>query len=170
MNRSLEPMLPGHWPAVSEIYAEGLATGNATFETQVPEWERWDKAHMAQGRFVAIQDGQVVGWAALKRVTRKAFGEGVAEVSVYVTSSERGTGIGKALLERLVTESEELGIWTLQASVFPENIATIRLHEHAGFRQVGRREHIAQLRGVWRDTLLLERRSDRVGPPPASAH
>jgi phosphinothricin acetyltransferase len=162
----VEAMRVEDWPAVAAIYAEGLATGKATFETEVPEHEHWDATRLQAGRLVARDaDGTIVGWAALGRVSRRQFMSGVAEVSIYVAGAAQGRGVGRQLLSRLIDESEDAGIWTLQAAVFPENEATIRLHERAGFRVVGRREKIAMLDGHWRDTLLLERRSDRAGLP-----
>lgn len=151
------------WPQVQGIYREGIETGNATFETQVPEWEAWDGKTRPQPRLVARLDGQVVGWAALSSVSARAVYAGVCEVSVYVAAAARGQGVGKKLLQALVQASEELGIWTLQASIFPENQASIAIHEQCGFRVLGRREKIAQHRGRWRDTTLMERRSQVVG-------
>jgi len=163
---TIDSMRSEDWPAVREIYGEGLATGNATFETHVPEWEQWDATRLPTCRLVArTDDGTVVGWAALRRVSRKASLAGVAEIGIYVASKVRNRGVGTRLLDRLICESESAGIWTLQAIVFPENEPTIRLHKNAGFRIVGRREHIAVLNGEWRDTLLLERRSERTGQP-----
>jgi len=154
-----------HWPEVCAIYQEGIATGNATFETATPTWEAWHAAHLTVGRLVAVMAGRVAGWAALSPVSRRSAYRGVAEVSVYVSESRRGEGIGRRLLSQLVAESEAAGIWTLQASVFPENQTTLRLHAALGFRVVGRRERIATLHGQWRDTLLLERRSAIAGAP-----
>jgi phosphinothricin acetyltransferase len=151
------------WPNVQRIYREGIETGNATFETQVPEWGVWDGKTRPQPRLVARLDDQVVGWAALSSVSARAVYAGVCEVSVYVAAAARGQGIGKKLLQALVQASEELGIWTLQASIFPENQASIAIHEQCGFRILGRREKIAQHRGRWRDTVLMERRSQIVG-------
>lgn len=151
------------WPIVQTIYTEGIATGNATFETETPDWERWNAGHMDGCRLVARVEDEVVGWAALSRVSSRAAYSGVAEVSVYVASRARGQRVGWGLLAELVAASERAGIWTLQASIFPENAASIRLHERCGFRIVGRREKIGQLRGIWRDTVLMERRSARVG-------
>jgi L-amino acid N-acyltransferase YncA len=147
------------WPAVQAIYAEGVATGNATFETRIPDWEKWDAGHIDACRFVARVDEELAGWAALSRVSSRAVYGGVAEVSVYVGSRMQGEGVGRRLLTELVVASERAGFWTLQASIFPENVASLRLHESCGFRVVGQREKIAQLRGVWRDTVLMERRS-----------
>lgn len=157
------PLRPEHWGAVRSIYSEGIATGEATFETEVPGWEEWDAKHLSFGRLVAYHDGEVVGWAALAAVSERCVYEGVAEVSIYVRGDRRGKGVGTRLLERLVDESEAYGIWTLQAGVFPENVASVRMHEKCGFRQVGRRERLGKLAGRWRDVLLLERRSDVVG-------
>jgi len=160
---SLMEMSADHWPEVARIYREGIASGHATFETEVPSWERWDAAHLPFARFIAMVGGAVIGWAALSRVSKREVYSGVAEVSVYVTDAWRGQGVGRVLLEALIQESESNGIWTLQASIFPENAASIRLHEGCGFREVGRREHIAKLHDTWRDTVLLERRSQSVG-------
>lgn len=155
-------MRPKDWSAVKAIYLEGIATGHATFETEAPSWESWDRSHLSFARLITREEDSVSGWAALSPVsTRKAYA-GVAEVSVYVAAVHRGQGIGRALLEKLITESEENGIRTLQAVVFPENEATIALHKRCGFREVGRRERISKLNGVWRDTVLLERRSSKV--------
>jgi L-amino acid N-acyltransferase YncA len=159
----LAPMLPEHWETVRAILQEGIDAGTATFETAVPEWGAWDAAHRADGRFVALEDGRVVGWAALSPVSIRAAYAGVAEVSVYVARAAQRRGIGRALLAALVSASEAAALWTLQAVVFPQNEASLRLHRAAGFRVVGRRERIARLRGAWQDTVLLERRSPVVG-------
>ena len=160
----LLPLTADHWPAVRAIYAEGMATGAATFTTEPPTWEAWDNGHLAACRLVAIDAaGTVLGWAALSPVSGRCVYAGVAEVSVYVAAAARGHGVGQALMQALVTASEQNGLWTLQAGIFPENAASLRLHAAVGFRQVGRRERIGQLRGVWHDTLLLERRSAVVG-------
>ncbi len=156
---SLAPLRPVHWAEVERIYAEGVATGNATFETAVPPWDEWNANHLAAGRLIAEVGGRILGWAALSPVSRRPVYAGVAEVSVYVAEEARGRGIGLALMRRLVQESEAGGIWMLQASIFPENAASVALHERVGFRVVGRRERIARRDGVWRDTLLMERRS-----------
>jgi phosphinothricin acetyltransferase len=158
-----EEFEPEDWPAVRAIYEEGIATGNATFETQVPAWEDWDANHLQDCRLVARKDGQVVGWGALSPVSGRCVYAGVAEVSVYVAAAARGQGIGKRLLQALIEVSERRGIWTLQAGIFPENEASIALHERCGFRKVGTRARLGQLRGVWRDVVLLERRSETVG-------
>jgi len=164
MTFSVEKMLPGHWPEVRAVYLEGVASGDATFETEAPEWERWDASHLRACRLVALADGgRVAGWAALSPVSARKVYAGVAEVSVYVGAGFRGRGVGRALLEALVRESESEGIWTLQAGVFPENVASVGLHKACGFREVGRRERVGRLKGRWRDTDLLERRSRTVG-------
>jgi len=157
------PMESGHWEEVRRIYGEGLETGLATFESELPEWVHWDQGHLPFARLVAVLDGELVGWAALSPVSARRVYRGLAEVSVYVAEGARGRGVGYCLLARLVAESEANGIWTLQAGIFPENLASVSLHLRAGFREVGRRERIARLRGIWRDVLLLERRSERVG-------
>ena len=151
-------LTPSDWPAVAAIYAEGIATGNATFETEVPGWETWDAKHLASPRFVARED-RVLGYAALSRVSPRDCYRGVCEVSVYVAGAARGKGIGLELLRELVKASETEGIWTLQASIFPENKASLAIHQRCGFRVVGHRERIARLNDMWRDTLLLERRA-----------
>lgn len=151
------------WAKVSLIYQDGIATGQATFETQVPTWACWDKNHLAAGRLVATSSELVIGWAALSPVSTRVVYEGVAETSVYVSGDWRGQGVGRTLLEALITESESNGIWTLQASIFPENTGSLRLHASCGFRVVGTRERVAKRDGVWRDTCLLERRSQRAG-------
>ncbi len=157
------PMVPGDWPMVQAIYAEGIATGNATFETETPDWERWNAGHIDGCRLVARVEDEVAGWAALSRVSTRMVYGGVAEVSVYVASRVQGKGLGGRLLSQLVAASEAAGFWMLQASIFPENAASVHLHKRCGFRIVGRREKIAQLRGVWRDTVLMERRSAVAG-------
>jgi len=156
-------MEPHHWNEVKRIYEEGLSTGNATFQTTAPEWEEWDKAHIQTGRLVAFENGTVVGWAALTLVSDRCVYGGVAEISVYVAESARGKGVGKELLKSLVKNSEANKFWTLQAGIFPENIASIKIHEANGFHVIGKREKIGQMKGVWRDIVLLERRSKIVG-------
>ncbi|MCA1633266.1 MAG: N-acetyltransferase family protein [Acidobacteria bacterium] len=169
MTFTIEEMSPHDWERVCAIYLEGVATGQATFETEAPAWEDWDAAHLRFARLVARADGagnaddKVLGWAALAPVSRRRVYAGVAEVSVYVARRARGEGVGAALLAALVEESERSGVWTLQAGIFPENTASLALHRRAEFREVGRRERIGQLEGRWRDTILLERRSGRVG-------
>jgi len=162
----IRALIPEDWEAVRAIYLDGLATGQATFETSAPTWEEWHSNHLPSARLVAIAEknvGGIKGWAALSRISTRLVYAGVAEVSVYVAKDCRGQGIGRALLEQLIDESEKNGIWTLQASVFPENAASIALHKDCGFRQVGIREQIGRLNGVWRDTVLLERRSKLAG-------
>ncbi|HEX5558820.1 MAG TPA: GNAT family N-acetyltransferase [Gaiellales bacterium] len=150
------------WDDVARIYAEGIAT-LATFETEVPSWEQWDRAHLPGHRLVARDEGRVVGWAALAPVSSRCVYAGVAEVSVYVAADARGRGIGTALLAALVKSSEAGGVWTLEAGILPENEASVRMHERCGFRVVGRRERLGRMRGEWRDVLLLERRSTVAG-------
>lgn len=154
---------PEHWDEVRVIYAEGIATGDATFETETPSWEAWNAGHLDAGRLVAQQRGQVVGWAALSSISDRAVYKGVAEVSVYVGGEHRGKGVGAILLGALIEESEKEGLWTLQAGVFPENVASIQLHKKFGFREVGARKRLGRLDGRWKDVLLLERRSRIVG-------
>lgn len=156
-------MTPEHWDAVKKIYEEGLATGNASFQVSVPSWKEWDNAHIANSRLIAIDKNQVLGWAALTAVSGRCIYAGVGEVSVYVSENARGKGIGKRLLQSLIKESEKNNFWTLQAGIFPENIASIKIHEACGFRIVGKRERIGKMNGAWRDTILLERRSTKIG-------
>ncbi|GAB3530439.1 GNAT family N-acetyltransferase [Pontibacter brevis] len=156
-------MQPEHYPQVKEIYERGIATRHATFETKAPEWEEWDARHLPGCRLVALADGGVAGWAALTPVSGRCVYSGVAEDSVYIHPGFRGRGIGKLLLSKLVELSEQQGIWTLQAGIFKENEASIKLHEQCGFRKVGYREKLGQMYGEWRDVYLLERRSTTVG-------
>jgi L-amino acid N-acyltransferase YncA len=156
-------MQPADWPAVEKIYREGIVSGNATFETESPGWEIWNSRHHLHSRLVARDEKQILGWAALSPASARKVYAGVAEASIYVAEVARGHGIGNSLMAALVEASEANGIWTLQAGIFPENLASIRLHEAYGFRLVGRRERIAQSAGRWRDTVILERRSRRVG-------
>jgi L-amino acid N-acyltransferase YncA len=144
--------------AVASIFAEGIATGHATFETHVPSWDDWDTAHLDAHRLVAELDGEVAGWAALTPYSRRDAYRGVAEVSLYVAGSARGRGVGRALLDALVASARGGGLWTLQAGIFPENEASLALHRAVGFRDVGVRERIGRLDGVWRDVVLLELR------------
>jgi len=154
----VRPFLPVDWPDVVRIYADGLASGVATFETDVPSWDAWDAAHLPAPRLVADRDGDVVGWVAVSPVSRRPAYRGVVEHSVYVARRTRRSGVGRALLDALVAEAPRHGIWTIQTSIIDANEASLRLHEAAGFRVVGRRERIARLDGAWRDTLLLELR------------
>jgi L-amino acid N-acyltransferase YncA len=163
MTLLIDPMLPDDWPAVREIYLEGIATRQATFETTAPSWEAWDASHLPFARLVARQAVTIIGWAALSPVSSRQVYAGVAEVSVYVSESQRGLGLGRKLLEALIAVSEENGIWSLQAGMFPENVRSVALHRRCGFREVGRRERLAKLGGVWRDTILMERRSRKIG-------
>jgi phosphinothricin acetyltransferase len=156
-------MQPGHWQRVKQIYLEAIATGNSTFEKEAPEWNDWDKNRLRHSRIIAELEGTIVGWAALAPVSPRRVYAGVAELGIYVTEKLRGKMIGSALLEELVKESEENNIWTLQASIFPENVASVRIHVKNGFRIVGYREKIGQMNGLWRNVLLLERRSKFVG-------
>ena len=158
MNCVIDKMRDSDWEQVREIYLEGIRSGHSTFETEAPSWECWNEAHLPFARLVMRAAERVNGWAALSPVSKRQVYRGVAELTVYVAESARGQGIGRALLEALIEESERNGIWTLQASIFPENLASIKLHRRCGFREVGRRERIAMLHGVWRDTLLFERR------------
>jgi len=163
MKMNIQSMRPEHWPSVKAIYEAGLSTGNASFQTSAPSWEEWDKSHLAHSRLVALDGDAVAGWAALTPVSGRCVYAGVAEVSVYIDASCRGKGVGKTLLQSLVSHSEQNGIWTLQAGIFPENTASIRLHESVGFRQIGIREKIGKMGDRWRDTVLLEKRSETVG-------
>ena len=159
---NLRELRAGDWPAVRAIYEDGIRSGDATFETETPSWERWDAAH-PELRLVAERDGSVVGWAALSPASARDCYRGVGEVSVYVAAEARGDGFGRALLDELVERSEQAGYWTLSAGVFPENEASLRLHKACGFREVGVRERLGELGGVWRDVVLLERRSTLAG-------
>jgi L-amino acid N-acyltransferase YncA len=158
----LRPLEPRDWPAVADIYWDGMRDGLATFETEVPSWEAWDAAHLREHRLVADLLGEVVGWAALNPTSQRPCYRGVAEDSVYVARKARGLGIGRRLLDALIARAEAAGIWTIQAATFPENRASLALHERCGFRVVGTRERIAKRDGVWRSTVLLERRSEVV--------
>jgi phosphinothricin acetyltransferase len=160
---TLENMLPKHWDEVKQIYEDGIATGNATFQHQAPEWEEWNNSHLAESRIIAKEGEMILGWAALTPVSGRCVYVGVAEVSVYVSDKARGKGLGKQLLQKLIEESEANNIWTLQAGIFPENIASIKIHEASGFRILGTRERIGQMNGKWRDTILMERRSTIIG-------
>ena len=160
---AIAALVPGDWDDVARIYAEGIATRLATFETEVPSWQAWDGAHLAEHRLMAREDGRAAGWAALAPVSSRCVYAGVAEVSVYVAAAARGHGVGTALLSALVASSEVGGVWTLEAGILPENEASVRMHERCGFRVVGRRERLGRMDGEWRDVLLLERRSRVAG-------
>lgn len=147
------------WPAVRRIYEEGIATGDATFDAEAPDWDEWDASHLDEPRLVAAEGDEVVGWAALLPTSRRPVYRGRVEASIYIASSARGGGVGRRLLEALIDHSEAAGIWTLEALVFPENRASIALLERAGFRVIGTRERLGQMHGRWRDVVLLERRS-----------
>ena len=158
----LRPLEPEDWPAVAEIYWDGMRDGLATFETEVPSWEEWDRGHLQHHRLVAEILGEIVGFAALAPASSRRCYAGVAENSVYVARGARGLGIGRKLLEALIARSEAAGIWMIQTSIFPENRASLALHQKCGFRIVGLRERIAKRDGVWRDTVFLERRSEVI--------
>jgi len=165
---AIQSMKPEDWKQVRTIYSEGIATGNATFEVQPPEWEKWDSAHVPEPRLVAKKGGEIVAWASLSRVSVRRVYAGVAEVSIYVAAKYRGQGIGSELLRFFVDRAEKAGFWTLQAGIFPENKESIKLHERHGFRVLGTREKVGKmdfggLRGKWRDVVLMERRSKTVG-------
>jgi len=160
---AIESMRPEDWPAVRGIYEEGIAGGNATFEMYAPTWDAWDRGHLRECRLVARRGDRVVGGVALSPVSQRAVYRGVAEVSIYVAADARGRGVGGGLLQRLITDSEDAGIWTLQAGVMAENEPSLALHRSCGFREVGRRERIGKHGDRWRDVVLLERRSPVVG-------
>ena len=151
-------MTAADWPEVEAIYAQGIAARDATFETGPPSWKEFDGGRLAHSRLVATDNGAVVGWAALSPTSARGCYSGVVEHSVYVAENARGRGVGIALMKKLIANATENGIWTIQTSVFPENAASLALHERLGFRIVGRRERIAELHGAWRDTILLELR------------
>jgi len=155
----IRAMAAADWPAVEAIFVEGIATGDATFETAPPSWDEFDAGRLPGHRLVAVEDGRVVGWVALSPTSSRECYAGVVEHSVYVAEDARGRGIGRALMEALIESTEAAGVWTIETGIFPENAASLALHERIGFRVVGRRERIAQLDGVWRDTILLEHRS-----------
>ena len=159
----VDQMVPADWPNVSAIYLEGIRTGNATFETLAPNWEQWDRMHLPSGRLVARRGKSIAGWAALSRVSQRKCYEGVAELSIYVATWARGEGVGDALMKAAISAAEAAGIWTLQGSVFPENKSSLALCARNSFREVGRREKIGKREGQWRDTILVERRSGKVG-------
>ncbi|MEW6674059.1 MAG: N-acetyltransferase family protein [Thermodesulfobacteriota bacterium] len=165
MELTIRPMTAADWKTVREIYEDGLATGQASFETSAPVWERWHASHHLHSRLVACDEAGVVGWAALSPASARACYAGVAEVSVYVAARCRRGGVGKRLLQEVIASSEDNGIWTLYSSTFPENEGSLRLQESCGFHRVGVREKIAMHHGVWRDTVWYERRSKVVGAP-----
>ena len=153
------PIIEADWSQVVEIYTQGINTGNATFETEIPDWDKWNSGHIQTCRIVAVNEIEIIGWAALVPVSTRKVYSGVAEVSIYISNEYQGLNIGSKLLKQLIEESEKNGFWTLQAGIFPENKASIKIHQNNGFRIVGYREKIGQMKGVWRDTVLLERRS-----------
>ncbi len=172
MDIVIEKMLPEHWSEVAQIYAEGIETGNATFQKEVPTWTTWDVGHLPYGRLIArktaknavyTEGSSILGWAALTAVSGRCVYAGVAELSVYVAAAARGQGVGKLLMDNLIKETETNGLWTLQAGIFSENIGSVQLHLKTGFRQIGYREKVGKMDGMWRDTLLFERRSSVVG-------
>ena len=160
---ALFPITIDNYPEVARIYQEGMATGFATFETSAPTWEAWDASHHNFGRIVARENDHVLGWAALSPTSKRYVYRGVAEVSIYVASTARGRGVGTTLLQTLIELSEENNIWTLQSGIFPQNKASITMHERCGFRMIGYRERIAMRDGDWHDNVLLERRSNKAG-------
>jgi len=162
-NMKLSEISEKNYPEVARIYGEGLQTGTATFETTIPSWEKWDTGHLSFGRILAVEEDSPLGWAALSPVSSRCVYGGVAEVSVYVSDSARGKGVGEFLLKKLIEISEANNIWTLQSGIFRENIASHKLHLKCGFREVGYKEKVGQLHGVWKDNVLLERRSKIVG-------
>ena len=159
---TVEALRAEHWPGVSRVYDEGIATRNATFETECPTWEAWDSSHLPDHRFVALRDGELVGWVAVSPISGRCCYAGVVENSVYVAEAAQGWGVGRRLLEALIDSTEAAGIWTIQAGMFPENEGSIRLHEAVGFETVGTHRRLGKLDGVWRDVLMLERRSLRI--------
>ena len=163
MNVSIQKFIKENWNDVSEIYRQGLLTRNATFETEVPDYDTWIKKFHIHLLWVAIVEGKAVGWAGLQPVSLRKVYEGVVEVTIYIHNQFAGKGIGTGVMRHLSEESERAGIWTLYASIFPENTASIRLHINNGFREIGYREKIAQLDGKWRNTVLFERRSKKIG-------
>ena len=161
-------MIKEDWDQVAEIFRQGIETGNATFETQIPSWDKWDLTHVQSCRIVATIENVVVGWAALIPVSARKVYAGVGEVSIYISNKYKGLKIGTRLLKKLIEESETEGFWTLQAGIFPENTASIQLHQNHGFRIIGYREKIGLMSGIWRDTILLERRSKKIGTQPGT--
>lgn len=159
----LREMQTKDWSLVSKIYEDGIKTGFATFETKVPSYSYWDDTHIKECRFVAEKNNTILGWASLSPVSSRCVYGGIAEISVYIDENSRGLGIGKLLMQKLIAKSEKLGFWTLQSGIFPENIGSIKLHEKMGFRYIGKKERVGKLAGIWKDNLLFEKRSDKVG-------
>lgn len=156
-------MTADDWSSVAEIYKQGIDSGNATFQLEIPTWDDWDRDHIKSCRIIAENENEIVGWAALTEVSGRCVYAGVAEISVYVSDKHRRQKIGTKLLDKLISESENEKIWTLQAGIFTENIASLKIHEELGFRKIGHREKIGKMNGIWRDIILLERRSKVVG-------
>lgn len=164
MDYSIEEMKPENWEAVAKIYMEGIKTGKATFQSELPSFEDWDKGHMKVCRLVAYDGNNVLGWAALSPTSSRCVYKGVAEVSIYIGEAYRGKGVGRSILSNLVRLSEENGIWSLYSAIVRENSSSIALHKSCGFREIGVREKIAKMPdGVWHDTVLMEHRSKVVG-------
>lgn len=162
-NLRFRPIEKKDWPRISEIYALGITTGNATFQEEIPSWENWNKTHIIPCRILVEIDTQIIGWAALSLVSSRYVYRGVSEISIYIDPCFSGKKIGVSLLQKLILASEKQGFWTLQAGIFPENTASLTIHKHLGFRTIGKRERVGKLKGVWRDTVLLERRSLVIG-------
>jgi L-amino acid N-acyltransferase YncA len=163
MDITFRAMTATDWTSVAEIYKQGIETGNATFQQAIPAWEDWNNGHVSTCRIVVEVDNEVAGWAALSAVSSRPVYAGVAEVSVYVGSKYRGLQLGTKLLDKMITESESQGFWTLQAGIFPENKASIAIHKKSGFREIGYREKVAKMNTIWRNTVLMERRSTVAG-------
>ncbi len=161
MECEIHPMVESHYQQVSEIFIQGINGGNATYDSISPNWEDWDRAHLIPCRWVAITNQRVVGWVALSPVSARVVFRGVAELSIYIDTDFQGKGLGTKLMKTLIPDAEQNGIWTIQSGIFPENKASLLLHEKFGFRIVGTRERIGQMpkTGAWRDIVLLERRS-----------
>ena len=163
MKINFRPMTAEDWTSVAEIYKQGIETGNATFQQEIPTWDDWNNGHIKSCRIIAEINNEIVGWAALIAVSGRCVYAGVTEVSVYIANKYRGQKIGTKLLDKLIIESENEKLWTLQAGIFPENFTSLKIHEELGFRKIGHREKIGKMNGIWRDTVLLERRSKLIG-------
>ncbi len=163
MDYEIHRMSLHNWEQVRSIYIEGIQTGNATFQTEAPSWDEWDSAHVKTCRLVMIYRDKVIGWAALSPVSSRCVYAGIAEVSVYLAQDHRAKGIGVILMEELIRCSEQNGFWTLQSGIFPENRASLAVHKRCGFREIGVRKKVGKMNGTWRDTVLVERRSEIVG-------